>query len=711
MVMPMLPVPGLIRIDVETPFSRSREARAARQSVGRRNSVACAPLDPLLQMRHRLALLPKARFAATRSHHVNHPQRLGKYQVTDVLGKGAMGIVYKAHDPDIERTVAIKTIRRELVEDDDRAGMVMARFKNEARAAGRLSHPGIVAVYDYGEAEDMAFIAMEYVEGNSLRTYFSRETRFEERDVVSLMAQLLDALQHAHEQGVWHRDVKPANVIIMNSGKLKVADFGIARIDSSALTQAGAVMGSPGYMAPEQYKGNAVDWRADIFAAGVMLYQLLTGTRPFTGSAEQLAYKVCYETPAPPSAVAPDRDLERYDPVVARALGKVPEDRYASAAEFKAAILEAYAAPVSPTISEETILDEPAHAAGVFDPSHPSWQTERSSGWGSTPVPGSAGGGRTRTTRSNPPSAASGSQQFGSPGPQGTISPAVDATQSSPPGALPAGQRFRASGVAWGIAGVAVAVAVGVVAWHSGRNSRVPAAVAPTSEPIVTQTTELPAAPSAAPSDGRAAEAERSEQSAADAKRIADAQARAEREAAAARARAERAAAEARSREAEAKARAEREAAARRAAEAQARADAERARAIALRNRPGAPAQQAAAPQTEAERARDAQLAAEARARAEAERARTASAASPAPAEPEREPSFFRDEATNLKVASKLQFNRELYKEQITADVSGGVVTLTGTVSTQAKRALAEKVAREVSGVVRVNNKLKIAGQ
>ncbi|NJN40324.1 MAG: serine/threonine protein kinase [Gammaproteobacteria bacterium] len=279
---------------------------------------------------------------------MSQPQRLGKYQVTDVLGKGAMGVVYKAHDPDIERTVAIKTIRRELVEDDDRAGMVMARFKNEARAAGRLSHPGIVSVYDYGEAEDVAFIAMEFVEGNSLRAYFSRETQFEERDVVSLMAQLLDALQHAHEQGVWHRDVKPANIIIMNSGKLKVADFGIARIDSSSLTQVGAVMGSPGYMAPEQYKGNAVDWRADIFAAAVMLYQLLTGARPFTGSTEQLAYKVCYESPPPPSVVAPGRELERYDPVVARGLGKAPEERYASAAEFKAAILEAYAEPVEP---------------------------------------------------------------------------------------------------------------------------------------------------------------------------------------------------------------------------------------------------------------------------------------------------------------------------------------------------------------------------
>jgi len=659
---------------------------------------------------------------------MNDPQRLGKYQVTDVLGKGAMGVVYKAHDPDIQRTVAIKTIRRELVEDDDRAGTVMARFKNEARAAGRLSHPGIVGVYDYGEAEDVAFIAMEYVEGNSLRTYFGRDTRFEERDVVSLMAQLLDALQHAHEQGVWHRDVKPANIIIMNSGKLKVADFGIARIDSSSLTQVGAVMGSPGYMAPEQYKGDAVDWHADIFAAGVILYQLLTGARPFTGSAESLAYKVCYESPPPPSAVAPTRELERYDSVVARALSKSPAERYASAAEFKAAVLEAYAEPVSPTISEETILNEPARAAGVLDPSHPSWQTERSSGWGSTPLPRSTGGDptpppRTIPPRSQPPSMPPGASSL-PPDRGGTISPTLASTQAPP--------TSRAALVGWGVAGLALAVAVGVVAWHAGRDSRSAATGAQTTEPIVTPRTELPAPlPTAAMRDP-AADAAPPERDAAEAERIAAAEARAEREAEEAKARAERAAAEAQSRAeeraraereaaarraAEAKARAEREAAARRAAEAKARADAERAREIALKNRQAAAQPAAPAPRTEEERARDAQLAAAARARAEAERARSASAAAaptasaPSATEPARKPGFFRDEGLSFKVASKLQFNQQLYKEQITADVSGGVVTLTGTVSSAAKRELAENVVREVSGVVRVNNKLKVAGQ
>ena len=302
---------------------------------------------------------------------MNQPLRFGKYEVTEVLGKGAMGVVYKAFDPNIRRAVAIKTIRKEII-DDDRAGTLIARFKNEAQAAGRLSHPGIVAVYEYGEDEDIAYIAMEYVQSNPLREYFNRGTRFEERDAVSVMAQLLDALEYAHEQGVWHRDIKPANILIMTNGRLKVADFGIARIDTSNLTQTGAVMGTPGYMAPEQYAGQAVDWRADIFSSGVVLYQLLTGARPFSGRAETVAFKICYENPPAPSQLDGTRGWERYDPVIAKALAKDPQDRYQRAAEFRAAILEAYAAPVSPALSEETIITEPTQPIGIHEPSSPS---------------------------------------------------------------------------------------------------------------------------------------------------------------------------------------------------------------------------------------------------------------------------------------------------------------------------------------------------
>ena len=307
---------------------------------------------------------------------MRQPERLGKYDIVEVLGKGAMGVVFKGFDPDIDRTVAIKTVRKELIEEEDHAGMALARFKNEARAAGRLSHPGIVAVYDYGESGSVAYIAMEFVQGASLREYFNRGTRFAERDAIAIMVQLLEALQHAHDQGVWHRDIKPANLIIMTNGKVKITDFGIARIDTSTLTQTGVVIGSPGYMAPEQYAGGKVDRRADLFATGVVMYQLLTGARPFAGSVESIPYKICHVEPPLPSEAEPDRGWERYNAVITRALAKQPETRFQTAAEFRAAILEAYAKPVAATVSEETIIAEPATgAAMLFEPSNPSART------------------------------------------------------------------------------------------------------------------------------------------------------------------------------------------------------------------------------------------------------------------------------------------------------------------------------------------------
>ncbi len=294
---------------------------------------------------------------------MNGPTQLGKYALSEVLGKGAMGIVYKGFDPHIRRTVAIKTIRKDLV-DDDQADVLLARFRNEAQAAGRLSHPGIVGVYEWGEESDVVFLAMEYVQGDSLREYFNRGTRFDSHDAISVMAQLLDALHYAHEQGVWHRDIKPANLIIMSNGKLKVADFGIARIDTSNLTQTGAVMGTPGYMAPEQYSGNPVDWRADIFSAGVVMYQLLTGIRPFTGNMDVIAYKICHEQQILPSEADPGRCTTQFDAVTMRALAKNPADRYQNALAFRDAINEAYAAPVNPAVSEQTLISEISRPVG-----------------------------------------------------------------------------------------------------------------------------------------------------------------------------------------------------------------------------------------------------------------------------------------------------------------------------------------------------------
>ena len=178
------------------------------------------------------------------------PTRLGKYDIKSVLGKGAMGIVYQGYDPHIQRTVAIKTVRKDLM-DKELTDQFLARFKNEARAAGRLHHPNIVGIYEYGEEENVAFIAMEYVNGVGLREYLERKVNFEFGQLLNVMVQLLQALEFAHEHGVVHRDIKPANLIITASGQLKVADFGIARIDTSELTMDGTVLGTPAYMSPE----------------------------------------------------------------------------------------------------------------------------------------------------------------------------------------------------------------------------------------------------------------------------------------------------------------------------------------------------------------------------------------------------------------------------------------------------------------------------
>jgi serine/threonine-protein kinase len=280
-----------------------------------------------------------------------------------------MGIVYKSFDPVIRRPVALKTIRKELLSDEDEAAAFAARFRNEAQAAGGLLHPGIVAVYEYGEDAQYAFIAMEYVEGSSLRQYFERQVRFEERDLVSVMVQLLDALQYAHDQGVWHRDIKPANIIIMNNGRIKVADFGIARVESSTLTQVGALMGTPGFIAPEQYLGKDVDHRVDLFAAGVVFYELLTGKTPFSGSKEGVMYKVCHEAATPPSILSGKPALARFDTISLRALAKRPQDRYPSADKFRSDLLTAYDQPVSPTVSEETLIRDMVKMGNPGEPS------------------------------------------------------------------------------------------------------------------------------------------------------------------------------------------------------------------------------------------------------------------------------------------------------------------------------------------------------
>ena len=293
------------------------------------------------------------------------PEQLGKYRITDTLGEGAMGLVYKGFDPGIQRTVALKTIRSQLAHNDGSGATMAARFRNEAQAAGRLQHPGIVAVYDYGEEDDIAYIAMEYVEGASLAQYLAKGVRFSDDDLVSLMVQLLDALEHAHGRGVWHRDVKPANLLLTQDGRLKVADFGIARIASMQLTQVTSIVGTPAYMAPEQLLGKEIDGRADLYAAGVLLYQLLVGKTPFSGTMESLIYRVVHETPVLPSAVPGHDRPALYDEVLAVALAKAADHRYADAAAFRSALQTAVGRPVPGRVSDDTLILPHMAAAGA----------------------------------------------------------------------------------------------------------------------------------------------------------------------------------------------------------------------------------------------------------------------------------------------------------------------------------------------------------
>lgn len=286
--------------------------------------------------------------------------QLGKYEIRRELGKGAMGVVYEGFDPVLLRRVAIKTILpAQLVKGE--AAYVLARFRREAQAAGRLNHPGVVAVYDYGEAiaaddqtriaapgsdglagQRVAYIAMEFVEGQELKDHFEANECFTVAESARIMGEILDALAHSHGHGVIHRDIKPANLIMLADGRVKIADFGIARTETSELTQAGTVLGTPAYMSPEQFLGQRVDVRSDLFACGIILYQFLTGEKPFTGNPTTIMYKVLREEAVPPCNLNLTLP-EVWNQVIKTAMAKHPDDRYQSASDFAAAIRQALA--------------------------------------------------------------------------------------------------------------------------------------------------------------------------------------------------------------------------------------------------------------------------------------------------------------------------------------------------------------------------------
>ena len=259
--------------------------------------------------------------------------QIGRYTITGTLGRGAMGIVYQAHDPLIERTVAIKAVDCKALSPAE-AEDFEQRFFREAKSAGRLNHPNIVTIHDVGRSDALPYMAMEFLVGRSLRDILDSGVELPLVRIAEIAAEIADGLAFAHANNVVHRDIKPANIMVLDSGVVKITDFGIALLPSGALTMIGTSLGTPKYMSPEQVIGSVTDGRSDIFSLGAVLYEMLTGRAPFTGdNLESILYQVLNITPALPSSINPDLS-HGFDRIVTRAMAREPQDRYANAAEM-----------------------------------------------------------------------------------------------------------------------------------------------------------------------------------------------------------------------------------------------------------------------------------------------------------------------------------------------------------------------------------------
>ncbi len=293
------------------------------------------------------------------------------YRIESVLGRGAMGVVYRGTSEKTREPVAVKTLRPDLLQGSER-GSVLERFIREAVVSMEMNHPNIVRVLDSGTEEDDSFLVMELIRGKELKGLLERSEAIPLETVMRIMDQLLAALDHAHRHGVVHRDIKPANIMVDKDFSLKITDFGIASVESSEMTQAGALLGTPAFMSPEQIMGEPVDGRADLFSAGVLLYQLLTGVKPFEGQLATIIYQILHETPPLPSSLT-DRVPPALDGIVMKALAKDREDRFTDAASFAGALREAWigtrSAGLPPRV--DGVAEAPSRAA-VEAPGSPS---------------------------------------------------------------------------------------------------------------------------------------------------------------------------------------------------------------------------------------------------------------------------------------------------------------------------------------------------
>lgn len=305
-----------------------------------RGGIAQAAQAQVAQQRRQRPAPPPDTAASEISQPGAQRSSLGRYQIEGMIGRGAMGVVYRGVDPRINRVVAIKTLALQEEFEADELGEVRERFFHEARVAGKLSHPNIVTIYDVGEEDDLAFIAMEFLDGTDIRRFVRKDKRLPVNRIMEIGAQIAEALDYAHKQGVVHRDIKPSNVILDSAGRnIKVVDFGIARIGASGKTRTGTVMGTPPYMSPEQLAGRSVDGRSDIFSLAVLLFELVAGRRPFEGdSVAALMMKIANERH--PDIMSLRGGVPAcFRNILDKALQKNPDKRFQTAAAMRLALL------------------------------------------------------------------------------------------------------------------------------------------------------------------------------------------------------------------------------------------------------------------------------------------------------------------------------------------------------------------------------------
>jgi serine/threonine protein kinase len=392
-------------------------------------------------------------------------ERLGRYEIITELGKGEMGTVYKAIDPKLDRVVALKVMR--LDPGDLETRDFRQRFHAEARSAGRLSHPNIVIIYDFGEIEELAYIAMEFLRGESLRSMLDRQ-RFSTRRAVRYAGQIAEGLAAAHSEGVVHRDIKPANVVRLPNGLLKITDFGIARLPASHLTLDGTLLGTPKYMSPEQVRSQRVDGRSDIFSVGVLLYEMLTATLPFGGaSLGEVMHQIAHDRPIHPLRWNPSIP-ESVIRILAKCLAKDPEARYQSVADLARDL----------RIHKVMDVARDAEVDEVFLPVNPTASLQRSE----SPR---AGDTVAANDARNAPSA------FDQTVPMSTIE-GDDTRPMSALGLSRPGMRFAVGAVVGSVC--LLAVGATWLARHTAPNAPAPAITAPVVAPVTATVTPAPAA-------------------------------------------------------------------------------------------------------------------------------------------------------------------------------------------------------------------------